>query len=602
MGNIHILGENVSNMIAAGEVVERPASAVKELVENSIDAGASSIIVEIRDGGISYIRVTDNGTGMDEEDAKSSFIRHATSKIYDESDLLNINTLGFRGEALASIASVSSVEMLTKTRDETYGTRIVIEGGEYRSIDSAGCPDGTTVTVKNLFYNTPARLKFLKKESREASVVSDILYKLALSQPSISIKFINNNKLIFTTPGDGNLRNAILALYGKNLYESLINVSYKGNILSISGFIGNPDAARSNRTFQTFFINNRYIKNKMLSTAVDNAYKTFLPVNKFAFCILFISICPELVDVNVHPTKAEVRFQDEREIFSAVFNMVRSGLAGEVLIPEMEKSEAFIHTEQQQIFKNDFDTLPIIKESSSNKSDVYAPAAEQTIEYDNTYEAINEIKSETEEISNKAGDTAEIRNLLPPLLVIGQCEYTYILAQGPDGLYIIDQHAAHERIMYEKYKNSYETGGIQSQQLISPFLIEMTPRDISLIKDNSDIISKLGFDFEYFGNNSVMLRSVPLVFGEPQLKKLFVEIVDLMEGSESAGKNIIDNMIYTMACKSAVKANDRLSNIEMEEIIKMLRQTVNPYTCPHGRPTIIKLTKYELEKKFKRIQ
>lgn len=600
MRRIHILEENVSNMIAAGEVVERPASVVKELVENAIDAGATSITVEIKDGGISYIRVTDNGSGMDTEDARISFIRHATSKIASEKDLNSINTLGFRGEALASIASVSEVEMLTKTGDSTYGTKIVIDGGEYKQIESAGCSDGTTIIVKNLFYNTPARLKFLKKESREAAIVSDVLYKLALSQPPISFKFINNNKLVFNTSGDGELKNTILALYGKNLYDSLIQVSYAGNILTITGFIGVPDAARSNRTFQTFFINNRYVKNRMLSTAVDNAYKTFLPVNKFAFCILFVSICPELVDINVHPTKAEIRFQDEKEIFSAVFNTVRNGLAGEVLIPDMGEKEVFHKTEQQQLFKNDYETLPIIRESNqpSYESQTNSDFAHNSILCSKPFHVIKDIKSD----SYEKPQVEDTKNLLPPLVIIGQCHYTYILAQGPDALYIIDQHAAHERILYEKYKKAYEDGGIQSQQLIIPFVMELTPGEIAVIKDNCDTISKLGFDFEYFGNNSIILRSVPVIFGEPQLKKLFLEMLDIMETGESRNKNIIDNMIYTMACKSAVKANDKLNTSEMEEIIHKLRVITNPYTCPHGRPTIIKLSSIELEKKFKRIQ
>ncbi|KPU44847.1 DNA mismatch repair protein MutL [Oxobacter pfennigii] len=611
MGNIHILNENISNKIAAGEVVERPSSVVKELVENSIDADATSITVEIKDGGITYLRVTDNGTGMDYEDAEKSFIRHATSKIAEEDDLNNINTLGFRGEALASIAAVSQVEMITKPRDKDYGTKIILEGGECKYLDSTGCPNGTSIIVKNLFYNTPARLKFLKKESRESALVSDTVLKLALSHPEISFKYINNGKNIFNTPGDGDLKNTILTIYGREFYDSLIPVSYTGNILSIKGYIGRPSAARSNRSFQTFFINNRYVKNKMFSTAVDTAYKTFLTVNKFAFCILFISIHPELVDVNVHPTKAEVRFQDEREVFGAIFNTVRNGLAGEVLIPQMEKQEASFKVEQQQLIRDDYSNPFTVREQRDfydiRNEDTKVEAAvteEQPIEKhheafkeDKVYSDMNVNAFEDEEISYNTP-----QNLLPPLVIIGQCHFTYILAQGPDGLYIVDQHAAHERILYERYKSSFEKGVIQSQQLIAPFVVELTLKEVAAIKDNPEILTRLGFDFEFFGNNSVMLRSAPMIFGVPQLKKLFLELVDLLNEEEGNNKGIIDSMMCTMACKSAVKANDKLSILEMEGLINKLRLTPNPYTCPHGRPVIIKLTQNELEKKFKRIQ
>lgn len=597
MGKIQVLSEHISNKIAAGEVVERPVSVVKELVENSIDAGATTITVEIKNGGISYIRVTDNGSGMDNEDAKASFIRHATSKIYYEKDLSSINTLGFRGEALASIASVSEAEMLTKLSKDTYGTKIQIDGGEYKFIGNTGCPDGTTIIIKNIFYNTPARLKFLKSESRETAIISETMTKLALSKPSISFKFINNGKHIFSTPGDGEIRNTIVTIYGRELYNSLIGISYKGNILSISGFIGNSEAARSNRNFQTFFVNNRYIKNKMFSTAVDNAYKTFLPLNKFAFCILYISIYPELVDVNVHPTKAEVRFQDDREVFSAIFNTVRSGLAGEILIPEPLKNDRIIKSEQQLLLNKDYDQMPIMNQNTNRDESIYNNQIKTDFIQSKTYDVIKDIDINKNELIKEDG----IKNLLPPLLVIGQCHYTYILAQGPDTLYIIDQHAAHERIMYERYRESFENRGIQAQNLLTPIVLDLTSQEIDLVKDNVEILIKLGFDIEFFGNNSVILRSVPVIFGEPQLKKFFLEMIDLMDYSSSSGKSSIDGMLYTMACKSAVKANDKLGTKEMEEIINMLRKTTNPYTCPHGRPTIIKLTKYELEKKFKRV-
>ncbi|MDI6619480.1 MAG: DNA mismatch repair endonuclease MutL [Clostridiales bacterium] len=599
MGKIHILGENISNKIAAGEVVERPASVVKELVENSIDAGANSITVEIKDGGTTFIRVSDNGSGMDMDDAKNSFIRHATSKINSEDDLSSIKTLGFRGEALASIAAVSHVDMQTKLKQETYGTRIEIHGGIYKFAGSTGCPDGTTITVRNLFFNTPARLKFLKKESREAALISDIVLKLSLSKPEITFKYINNKKLIFNTPGNNDLKSTILSLYGKEYHDSLIDVSYKGNILSIAGYIGRPESARSNRNFETFFVNNRYIQNRMLCAAVENAYKTYLPVNKFAFCILFISICPEFVDVNVHPTKAEVRFQDEREVFSAVFNTIRNGLAGEVIIPEFQEREMPQKFEQKKFYED------ISSKETGKVNDI----ALERNEYSKVYRPVEEFKIEDGEKTDNApeevrddGVRTESRNLIPPLIIIGQCNSTYILAQGPDGLYIIDQHAAHERVLFEKFKSSFERGGINSQKLLTPFVIELTPQEIEILKENMEIMKKIGFEVDFFGNNSVMLRAVPIVFGEPQLKKLFMEILDLANGGNTSAKSTIDNILYTMACRSAVKANDKLNNIEMEGLVKMLRQAANPYTCPHGRPTIIKITEKELEKKFKRIQ
>lgn len=606
MGIIHLLNENVSNKIAAGEVIERPASVVKELVENSIDAGASSITVEIKDGGITYIRVTDNGSGMDMGDAKNSFIRHATSKIECEDDLFTIKTLGFRGEALASIASVSEVELVTKLKDEVYGTRIYIEGGEYKFVDSTGCPDGTTFIVKNLFYNTPARLKFLKKETREAAVISEVLSRLALSKPSISFKFINSGKLIFNTNGDGDPKNAILTIFGKDYMNSLINVSYKGNILSISGFIGCPEAARSNRNMQIFYVNNRYIRSKMISAAVDSAYKTFLPVNKFAFCLLFIHICPELVDVNVHPTKAEVRFQDEKEVFSAVFSTIRNGLAGHSIIPEIIKDDQTVELEQQKLIYSDLSFMQVPgKEKNTETIHESRALSQDRINYSNPVDMKESTKEEIRDIGRESIniDENEAHNLLPPLLVLGQCHYTYILAQGPDGLYIIDQHAAHERVLYEKFRHSFENGEIQSQKLLTPLVLDLTSDEICTIKDNNVLITKLGFDIEFFGNNSVILRSVPILFGSPQLKKLFLDIVDSFDNSYVASKRShVDNILYTLACKSAIKANDRLGLKEMEELISMLRKTLNPYTCPHGRPTIIKLTRDELERKFKRIQ
>lgn len=611
MSKIHILSENISNKIAAGEVIERPASVVKELVENSIDAGSTSITVEINGGGIAFIRVTDNGCGMDAQDAENSFIRHATSKISSEDDLNSIKSLGFRGEALASIASVSHVELLTKIKEDIFGTRVVVEGGAYRCVENTGCQDGTTLIIKNLFYNTPARLKFLRKESREAGVISETILKLALSKPSVSFKFINNGKIVFNTPGDGSLKNAILVLYGREVYDSLIGISYQGNILSINGFIGKPDIARSNRNFQTFFINGRHVKNKMLSTAVDNAYKTLLTTNKFAFCIFDIYIYPDLVDVNVHPTKAEVRFQDDREVFSALFNTVRNGLTGEIIIPELQKKEFFIESEQQQLFEKESDTVSFIKDTDKAPLHITNVYETSDIEYNKAYEDIKYVRDaeyETPDRDSSSSDYSpnkevmEVKNLLPPLVIIGQCHYTYIMAQGPDALYIVDQHAAHERILYEYFKDLYEKGGIHCQQLVAPLLIDLTPEEMTAIKDNPNIISKLGFDFEYFGNNSVMLRSVPIIFGQPQLKKLFTEIIDFLDENGSPGKSVIDDMLYTMACKAAVKANNKLSIQEMEELLQKLKLTTNPYTCPHGRPTIIKLTKTELEKKFKRIQ
>lgn len=600
MGRIHILGENISNKIAAGEVIERPASVVKELVENSIDALSTSIIVEINNGGISYIRVTDNGSGMVDEDAKVAFIRHATSKIATENDLNGIKTLGFRGEALASIASVSQVEMLTKPKESTFGTRAVYEGGECKTIESAGCPDGTTIIVKNLFYNTPARLKFLKKDSREGAAISEIMYDLALSRPDISFKYISNGKLVFNTPGDGNLKNTILVLYGKDIYNSLIKVSYKGNILSISGFIGSPDSARSNRNYQMFFINNRYIKSRMLSAAVDNAYKTYLTVNKFAFCILFISIYPDLVDVNVHPTKAEVRFQDEKEVFSTVFNTVRNGLAGEVLIPENRMEQKKVVVQQIQVENvPEYHKDEIIKEEHFDNNSINKVNIPKNIDnIEKVYAPVEDVS-----IGNDAALTDNAaHNLMPPLVIIGQCHLTYILCQGPDGLYIIDQHAAHERILYEKFRNSFEKGGVASQSLLSPMVVELVPKEISTIKDNMETLEKLGFELESFGSNAVMLRSVPVLFGEPILKKFFIETVDLMDENASSNKSSIDSILYTMACRSAVKANDRLDMTEMEELVRELRKTQNPYNCPHGRPTIIRMTRLELEKRFKRIQ
>lgn len=610
MGNIRILDEKTINKIAAGEVIEKPASIVKELVENSIDSGAKELVVEVKNGGISYIKVSDDGCGIDYDDLETAFLRHATSKIKNEKDIENIATLGFRGEALASIAAVSKVEMISKKSTDNIGSRIEIEGGKILSKEYCGAKNGTMISVKDVFFNTPARLKFLKSPSKEGMYITEIMQNLAMSNVDISFKYYLNDKLIFATKGDGDLKSVILAIYGKEVIKNLIQLNHVGNIATIKGYIGNSNIAKGNRSGQSIFVNKRYIKNKTITAAIETAYKSMLTINKYPFFVVELYVNPEFVDVNVHPAKSEVKFQDDNGIFKDVYNGVKNALYSQNLIVDIQESKQNLLKEipkidyKQQKIDIEFDINESIKEEKTIFNNSYDNRKGKDCVNIKEEEYIN--RNNVEEITKKhVDDKNKIGFKIPkfePLTIIGQMHFTYIIAEGENELYIIDQHAAHERICYEKYFDEYKNTGIYSQSLVVPIIIDLSISEKHLVLDNIDFFKQFGFDIEEFGGNSISIRGIPVIYGNPNTKELFMEIMSILNNVNNERTNIIDRTIYTLACKSAIKAGDKLNYKEMLELIDRLRYCENPYTCPHGRPTIIKMTVNELEKKFKRIQ
>lgn len=612
MGIIKLLDDRTVNKIAAGEVIEKPASIVKELVENSIDAGASEITVEIKGGGISLIRVTDNGKGIYKDDMETAFLRHATSKIKSDNDLYSINTLGFRGEALASIAAVSRVEMISKQKDNTLGNRIYIDGGHVVERDESGSPEGTIITVKDLFFNTPARLKFLKSESREAIYITDTMQNLAMSHAKISFKYRKDDKMIFATNGDGDLKSVILAVYGKDIYKNISEINCTRDFISVKGYIGNSEISKSNRNHQSLFINGRYVKNKTVTAAVEAAYKSMLTINKFPMFVLHVYINPEFIDVNVHPAKSEIKFQDDQIVFKAVYHCIKDNLVSisplieagnndnNLFINELPR----INYTQQEMPINRYSNIPVNKPiESDNYIRENTQNTNHNIEYvkDNNLISSYKVSDQNEQnIEPSVKNTALAK--FEPLAIVGQIHFTYIVAEGMEDMYLIDQHAAHERIYYESYMNEYKSSSLQSQNMLVPIVVELTLSDKQQVFDNLDLFKKIGYEIDDFGGNSIALRYVPLIYGNPDNRELFNEILNNLEIKSKDIFHVIDKVIYTMACKSAIKAGDKLNYREMSELIEKLRFCENPFTCPHGRPTIIKMSYFELEKKFKRIQ
>lgn len=587
MGKIRILDEETINKIAAGEVIERPASIVKELVENSIDAGATAISIEIQEGGKSYINVSDNGCGIMKEDTEQVFFRHATSKINDSGEIRGISTLGFRGEAMASIAAVSEVELLTKAEEDASGSHVIIKGGKLVQNKSIGYPTGTSVTVRNLFFNTPARLKFLKSDISEQGAIVDIIEKLAMTNTGISMKLTVNNKVVLHTPGNGDLLSVILCIYGKNIAGAMLPLNYSNDIISIEGYIGKPEIARGNSTYMTFSVNKRYIKNRMLSEAVKQAYKTLLMNNRYPFSIININIKSEMTDINVHPTKQEVKFSDERAVFNTLYLAVKNCLNNNRLIFENleEVSEtqeappaAFENRNSYEPKKVSFDQLSFGNEYAAPKIDSY----KRQYDYDR--------KPEVQQ-----------KQLNSDISIIGQLFSTYILGQKEDVFYLIDQHAAHERIMFEYIKEKYNEKSISVQELMMPIIIELSPAEKVLYVENSLIFQNLGFEIEWFGESTLAIRAVPILMGEPCTGEFFNNILDSLKESGSSASSPLESIIISMACKNSIKAGDIITPEEISVLLERLMNTSQPYTCPHGRPTIITMSKYELEKKFKRI-
>lgn len=649
MKRINILDEHTSNKIAAGEVVERPASVVKELVENSIDAGAKNITIEIEEGGIELIRVIDDGVGIYADDISKAFLPHATSKIVSVDDIYNINTLGFRGEALPSIASVSQVNFRSKTADANFGKEISISAGEVLSINDIGMNTGSIMEVRNLFFNVPARKKFLKTTSREGSLVNDIVTRIALSYPDISFKLFNNNKKVLLTYGDNNLASTIRTIYGKTIYEDIIEFSnHEDSYIRIYGYVGRESIARGSRNNQSIYVNNRYIKNKTVVAAVENAFKSFSTVNKFPFFVLFIDIPADNIDVNIHPTKAEIKFKDERMIFKAVFDTVHSALKNDVFnsfATDQEQLNVDVNIqsplliEEQHISDEKREQIDLLETKSSllkepfindiyssvtmndikKEENIYnelkaATVAKNTIKNDVpieptvNYEETSYSQSYTEnsyeeqyEPKEKVDEKVPVAKFAD-LRVIGQFNKTYILAEYLDCLYIIDQHAAHEKILFEKYRNDIEEKSTIIQPLLIPMVLELSIDDYECYIENKSLFEESGFIIDEFGDNTISLKEVPYFLGKLDSKKLFLDMIDNLKNMGS-GKTVEVkiNKIASMACRAAVKANDYLTEIEMKELIEQLRYIEDPFHCPHGRPIIIKMTNYELDKKFKRI-
>ncbi len=607
---IQVLDNETINKIAAGEIIESPFSIVKELIENSIDAGATLIDIEIKSGGKKYIRVTDNGSGISSNDIKMAFMRHSTSKIKSSKDLSKIMSLGFRGEALASIAAVSHIEVITKTPNSLEGKHVKIHGGDIMSSNDTGCPEGTTIIVRNLFYNTPVRKKFLKTNSVEASKISSIINKITLAYPSISFKYIRDNKLILKTPGDNKLINTINYLFGKDFSKSLYEINYHENNTTIYGFISRPSHTRGNRKHQYIFINNRYIKSKLISNIIKKAYGTLIPKSKFPIFILKIKMNPQEVDVNIHPTKTEVKFKDELKLKNMIYNIIKDNLKNRNLIYNVNINKK----NANKNYKPENDLIEILDLSNDKnhdtkiKSDIFNKE-HNLIDYiaqekpNKIYENNKEYKDTNGKKEEKSKKEHNNICLFPDLEPIGTLFNTYILAQNVEKnvFYMIDQHAAHERINYEKYKNQYLSENVITQKLITPKTINLTHSECEQIIENKEMFKKLGFDLGEFGNNTIIIRSVPMVFGEPNLNNLFYKILDNLDTNINNNYELMLEKISKLACTNSIKGGDNIKLVEIKKLIHDLRNTSNPYTCPHGRPIVIEIKKQEIERKFKRI-
>lgn len=663
MPQIQVLDQITIDKIAAGEVIERPASIVKELVENSIDAKAASVTVEIQDGGISLIRVTDNGSGIEREDIRNAFLRHSTSKIRKVEDLAHIASLGFRGEALSSISAVTRTELITKTKEDTFGTRYVIEGGVEQSLEDAGAPDGTTFLVRQLFYNVPARRKFLKTPMTEAGHVQDLLMRLALSHPEVAFTFINNGQTKMRTSGNGKLKDVIYSIYGREAAANLIELDYSMDGLVMKGYLGKPVITRGNRNFENYFVNGRYVKNAMLSKAIEDAYKDFLMQHKFPFVVIHFQVDGEKIDVNVHPTKMEMRFQRQQDVYNIVYEGVHRTLLEPELIPQVEapapkvisqpKSESpFLlkpktapqpmekkpeekeepHDEAYFMKKMKERVLSYHQRNSSaevaKKEQIFRPQAQAERIKDalaRAKEVEKQPQKQAEEQPELIRETpvyetkpvteekAEQLNLFEEHLLkrekkaeyklIGQVFETYWLVEFENSLYIIDQHAAHERVLYERTLKEMKNREFTAQYLSPPIILRLSMQEAQVLNENMDRFTRIGFEIEPFGGEEYAVRAIPdNLFGIAK-KELMLEMLDdLADGiSTSMTPELIDEKVASMSCKAAVKGNNRLSAQEADALIGELLLLENPYHCPHGRPTIIAMTQRELEKKFKRI-
>ena len=665
MGNITLLDQATIDKIAAGEVVERPSSVVKELVENAIDAKSTAITVEIKDGGTSFIRISDNGCGIDPSDIKTAFLRHSTSKIRSVEDLLTISSLGFRGEALSSISAVSMVELLTKTKDSICGIRYVIEGGKEKSMEEAASPDGTTFFVRNLFYNTPARKKFLKSSMTEAGYIHELMIRLALSHPEISFKFINNGQTKLHSSGNHSLKDVIYQVYGRDISNNLVEIDAQENGVHIKGYIGKPSVFRGNRNFETYFVNGRYIKSNIIAKGIEDAYKGYLMQHQYPFCVLQFEMDGSDLDVNVHPTKMELRFSNQQALYDFVFRTVREGLERKEYIPQVtveEPKKPVVKTPVTPVQKTVTKTpvtpvqKPVPKPAVTpiQKPETLEPAKKPVtpqernldyflaqmrervkVDYANREKKENkspyqqkfeqkpqmvreerpkpepkpEVKKEEKPVAVSEPQQMELfdkkllaEESIKEHKIIGQLFDTYWLVEFDEKLFIIDQHAAHEKVLYERTLKGLKNKEHTSQMLNPPMVISLSMQEEALLKKYMQQFTDLGYEIEHFGGMEYQICAVPGNLYNINKKELFIEILDNL--NELSGRNnpeLILEKIASMSCKAAVKGNMKLSRMEMESLIKELLTLDNPYQCPHGRPTIISMSKYEIEKKFKRI-
>lgn len=617
MPNIAILNQETIDKIAAGEVVERPCSVVKELVENAIDAGSTAITVEIKEGGISFIRITDNGCGIERDQVAVAFYRHSTSKIRSAEDLLTVKSLGFRGEALSSISAVARVELITKTYDELTGTRYVIEGSKELSNEEIGAPDGTTFIVKDLFYNVPARRKFLKTAQTEGSYISDMVEKLALSHPDISFKFINNNQTKLHTSGNGNRKDIIYHIFGREISSSLLEVKHECEYFKVEGFIGKPVITRGNRNYENYFINGRYVKSNILSRAIEEAYKSFLMQHQYPFTVLYFTFFSEL-DVNVHPTKMELRFDNNNEIYVELCDTIYAILSHKEMIPEVPVDSTpapkkIVH-EYKEPIPEPFEKRRINEVRAAESRSVYGQSVTSTLKnYSATEPAAKAPETSTAYepaqvvtgTQQTLGDYDKVfltESSKKQFSIIGQLFKTYWLIEFEDKLYIIDQHAAHEKVLYEKTMARLANKDFTSQRISPPIVMTLDARECEMLEKYRPQIKQFGYEVEHFGGKEYMISAIPDNLFNIDMKDLFIEMLD--DFSNATGRqtpDIITEKVASMSCKAAVKGNDKLTLPEINKLIDELLSLDNPYNCPHGRPTIISMSKYEIEKKFKRI-
>jgi len=656
MPQIALLSQETIDKIAAGEVIERPSSVVKELVENAIDAGSSAVTVEIKEGGISFIRISDNGCGIEREQIPLAFLRHSTSKIKSVEDLFTVTSLGFRGEALSSIAAVSQVELITKTNGDFTGSRYLIEGSKEVSLEEIGAPDGTTFIVRNLFYNTPARKKFLKSAQTEGTYIHELMQRMILSHPDVAFKFIMNNQVKLQSSGNGNIKDIIYHLYGRDITKALLPIAHESELFKVSGFIGKPMISRGNRGYELYFVNGRFIRSQILSKAIEDAFKPFLMQHQYPFTVLYFEIDSSLLDVNVHPTKMELRFSNQQELYREVQSILSAALVHRDIIPEVpvdtpKKNEMEV-PKIEKVMPEPFEQKRLEEIRKAVRKDspyeikypvsrpmgtgsVSSAAQEKLLDTiksmppeDMMEERIQkeplpeQSKKETEkELAKEAYVIREEETYgakpegsyeqgsflkeeeMAKQKIIGQLFDTYWLVEYNDRLFIVDQHAAHEKVMYEKLKKQFEKKEFTSQAISPPIVITLSMREAEVLERFKEQFTKLGFEIEHFGGAEYSICGVPGNLYRLNTRDVLIEMLDeLTDGiSERATADVILDKIASMSCKAAVKGSQRLSLPEMEQLMKDLMKLDNPYNCPHGRPTIIAMSKYEIEKKFKRI-